>query len=250
MRYIIPIYIILRKYNIKSITFWKFLNWHTGYCYFRGVYEEREVFVKIDTKLHLLTNDKIAYDICKEIMQDDLVEIITYSLDSKIQFIAYEFLNFHELDESILLNNMQYLNEIDRILNNLSKLGIIHRDIKLDNFLVLNNKLKIIDFTFAISNINKDFKELDVRFFKNCFILESLGNSLNPAPFVWDDYYSFRSILMKLNKDISDDKSLRLISSMKNADKYIGKNQYNIKCQSRYFFLICNMRKQINSLFE
>ena len=120
MIYIIPIYIKLKKINIKKITFFNVLNWRNGYCYLIGIYKEKEVFIKVDTKMHLLINDKLTYDICKDIMKDELVEILHHSLDSRIQFIVYEFFNSRELDENILLNNMRYLDDIIRILNNLS----------------------------------------------------------------------------------------------------------------------------------
>ena len=127
--YIIPIYIKLKKFNIKKIIFFNFLNWHNGYCYFRGIYLGKEVFIKIDTKLHLLVNDKLASDLCKDIMQDDLVDILHHSLDGKIQFVVYEFLNSNELDETILLNKLKYIDDILRILNNLSKLLVVIFDI-------------------------------------------------------------------------------------------------------------------------
>ena len=248
--YIIPIYIKLKKFNIKKIIFFNFLNWHNGYCYFRGIYLGKEVFIKIDTKLHLLVNDKLAYDLCKDIMQDDLVDILHHSLDGKIQFVVYEFLNSNELDENILLNNMKYLDDIIRILNNLSKLGIIHRDIKLDNFLVSNNKLKIIDFTFSNSNTHQDFKDLDVNNSNNCFILEALGHGLNPAPFVWDDYYSFYTILKKLDEDVSADRKVKLNTYKKEIDKFVGKTVYRVKYDAKYYLFIRNIKIVIKDVLR
>ena len=151
MIYIIPIYIKLKKINITKISSFNYLNWRNGYCYFKGVYLEKEVFIKVDTKMHLLINDKLTYDICKGIMKDELVEILHHSLDSRIQFIVYEFFNSRELDENILLNDMRYLDDIIRILNNLSKAGIIHRDIKLDNILLNNNNILVCDYEYCIN---------------------------------------------------------------------------------------------------
>jgi len=243
--YILPIYIKLNKFNIKKVRFFNFLNWHNGYCYFKGIYLGKEVFVKVDTKLHLLINDKIAYDLCKDVMQDDLVKVIHHSLESKIQFIAYSFIDSIELDESILLNNIDYLDDIVRILCNLSKLDIIHRDIKLDNFLVSNNKLKIIDFTFANSNTQKDFKEIDVENSFNCFLLEFLGAGLNPSPFVWDDYYSFYTILKKIEEGVSISHKEKLNACLKEIQKSIGKNKYSITCGTRYYFFSRNLKIKI-----
>ena len=250
MIYIIPIYIKLKKINITKISSFNYLNWRNGYCYFKGVYLEKEVFIKVDTKMHLLINDKLTYDICKGIMKDELVEILHHSLDSRIQFIVYEFINSRELDENILLNDMRYLDDIIRILNNLSKAGIIHRDIKLDNFLLSNNKLKIIDFTFSNSNTHKDFKEVDISNSYNCFLLEFLGAGLNPSPFFWDDYYSFYTILKKLKKDADDFQKVKLNVCIKEIEKFIGKTEYSIQCGTKYYFFIRKLKIKIKELLQ
>ena len=214
------------------------------------MFDGKDVFIKVDTKLHLLINDKISYDVGRELMGDSLVDILNYSLDGKIQFIAYEFLISSELDKSFLLDNMQYIDDILVILNNLSKLGIIHRDIKLDNFLVSNNRLKIIDFTFANSNINKDFKELDTRNSDNCFILEALGNGLNPTPFLWDDYYSLCTILKQITNNVGVDRRIKLVNYIKKIEKCIGKDEYTVKCNTRYYFFIRNIKIKIKYLLR
>jgi serine/threonine protein kinase len=250
MRYIVPIYIKLKKINITKISSFNYLNWRNGYCYFKGVYLEKEVFIKVDTKMHLLINDKLTYDICKDIMKDELVEILHHSLDSRIQFIVYEFFNSIELDENILLNDMRYLDGIIRILNNLSKAGIIHRDIKLDNFLVSKDKLKVIDFTFSNSITHKDFKEVDVNNSYNCFLLEFLGAGLNPSPFVWDDYYSFCTILKKLEKDADDFQKVKLNACIKEIEKFIGKTEYSIQCGTQYYFFIRQLKIKIKELLR
>ena len=248
--YIIPIYIKLKNNNIKKISAFKFLNWRNGYCYFKGMYLEKEVFVKIDLKMHLLSNDILVYDLCKDVMKDDLVEILHYSLDSKIEFVVYEFFNSNELDENILLNELKYLDDIFRILNNLSKVGIIHRDIKLNNFLVSRGKLKIIDFTFSNSNTHKDFKEVDVDNSYNCFLLEFLGAGLNPSPFFWDDYYSFCTILKKLEKDANDFQKVKLNACIKEIEKFIGKTEYSIQCGTQYYFFIRQLKIKIKELLR
>ena len=246
----IPIYIKLKRNNINQISTFKFFNWRNGYCYFKAIYLEKEVFVKIDTKMHLLSNDKLVYDLCKEEMKDDLVEILHYSIDGKIQFVAYEFFNSNELDETILLNKLKYIDDILRILNNLSKLGIIHRDIKLNNFLVNGDKLKIIDFTFANSNANKDFKEVDVNSSYNCFLLEFLGAGLNPSPFLWDDYYSFSSILKGLKNKVRGSCKLKLQYYIKETEEFVGKTEYRLKCGTKYYFFIRKLKIRIKEIIR
>ena len=248
MMYIIPIYIKLKKARIKKIAFFNYLNWRNGYCYFTGLYLEKKVFIKVDSKMHLLVNDKLTYDLCKDVMKDKLVNILYHSLDGGIQFIVYDFCYSRELDANILTNNMRYLDDIISILNNLSNVGIIHRDIKLDNFLVSNNKLKIIDFTFANSNIHKDFKEVDLNKSYNCFLLEFLGAGLNPSPFIWDDYYSLHTILLKMEKDVNDFQKVKLKNYLKKVEKSIGRTKYSIKCGTRYYFFIRQIKIRIKEI--
>jgi serine/threonine protein kinase len=248
--YIIPIYIKLKKNDIKEIFFFNFLKWHNGYCYFIGIYLEKKVFIKIDTKLHLLVNDKLAYNLCRDLMQDDLVDILHYSLDGKIQFVVYEFFNGNVLDESTLFNNFEYLDDIVGILNNLSNTGVIHRDIKLDNFLVSNNKLKIIDFTFSNSNIHKDFKDLNVKDSHNCFLLEFLGSGFNPSPFVWDDYYSFYTILKKLEENGNDTQKVKINTYVKEIEKNVGQTEYSIKYDSKYYYYSRKLKIKIKDKFR
>ena len=59
--YIIPVYIKLKKCNIRKICFFNFFNWHNGYCYFKGVYLGKEVFVKVDMEILKQRDSKGLY---------------------------------------------------------------------------------------------------------------------------------------------------------------------------------------------
>ena len=71
---------------------------------------------------------------------------------------------------------------------------VIHRDLKLDNFMICKNKIKIIDFTFANSlDKNSNFKELDISKNENYLILKGLGP--DPKDLQWNDAIAIINIL-------------------------------------------------------
>ncbi len=192
----IPVYIKLYLYGIRCLKIFKFNNWHHGFCYFIGVYSEKKVFVKVDTRIHCVCNDKKAFEILStsQVMADKLISVEGECLKGKIQFVLYEFLQGSELTHELLKKNRLYFVQMIAMVNEISKYNIIHRDLKLDNFYVdMNGELKIIDFTFAYSKLYS-FQELCLDKLTHCSLLESLGNGLNPKAFLWDDFYSLHKI--------------------------------------------------------
>lgn len=239
MIYVIPMILKLKSVGVRDIKLFRFKNWHHGFAYFIGIYDDKKVFVKFDTKFHLLCNDKLVYEICKPYLSEEMVDILASDTDCKIEYIVYEFIEDSiELNEQILIDNPNYIEQIIYILNTISSQGIIHRDIKLDNFLVVDNKLKIIDFTFAIS---ENFKDLDTSISDNCYTLEFLGMGLNPKPFVWDDYYSITQILSKI--ELKSDNNRDIFKKWRlQASSMIGKFQYKAKCKSNIYFYKRNLK--------
>ena len=203
LKFYLKVVSLLKNSNIYNISIFNFKNWHHGYAYFYGFKENKKVFIKVDTKFLLLQNDLLVYQLANEKLKNYLLNIEDSIFSKNLQIIIYEFLDFTELSVDILENNRSIINTMLDMINTLNDLEIIHRDIKLDNFIFVNNELKIIDFTFAISN-NKalGFKDLE-RNINNCATLEFLGDGLNPEPFVWNDYYAL-SRLFNLQLDRLD----------------------------------------------
>ena len=228
--YLIPIIIKLKKNNIMRINIFKIKRWHHGFAYFTGIYYSKEVFIKVDTKLNIMKNDKLVYDLCNDDLGEYLIEILHYSLDSKIQFIVFKYFHGKELTLNILLKNIPLVNKIMEILNVLNKHKIIHRDIKLNNFLIENDKLKIIDFSFAISSINVQFKELELTKRNNLKILKTLGDNLIPSCFNWDDYYSLNLIIKQIlsQKKLHNCSNHGLHDYIRKTQQMIGRNVYSI----------------------
>lgn len=255
IQYYFKISSVLKSKGIDKIQLFNFQDWHHGYAYFLGEHKSKKVFIKVDTKLHLLENDILAYDICKESLEDSLAQVVDFYTNDNMQIIVYEYLYGELLSEELLLASPNILEQIVDALIDINRLGIIHRDIKLNNFFVVDNKIKIIDFTFAnsLKNNNK-FKELNLNIRMNCKILSFLGMDLNPQDFEWNDFYHMKTILEKIIQ--AENKQME--ASTKNMlEKYIQKfkeleadNTYKIKCNSKYYFFEKKIKRYIKSFLR
>lgn len=234
---------ILKNKSYDDIKHFKIHDWHHGFAYFTATLNGLKVFIKFDTQLNIISNDYNAYEILKNNIPENLVKIVDYDLSKNIQYVAYEFeLGSKELKSEDLIEEIELVNQIKLMVDIINKEGIIHRDIKLDNFLLCNGKIKIIDFTFSVFPGAKD---LDLNYKKNCNILRGLGKGLNPKPFFWDDVYAVYNILLKIN----DPKFVDCIDELK---KNIGKNTYSVECRSLSFKIISYIKELIknNLLFK
>jgi len=221
---------LLKTRNIVNIGIMNFKNWHHGYAYFYGFNKDLKVFIKVDIKLHLLQNDLLVYNIVNQKLKNYLIEIIDSFILNDIQIIVYKYIEHQELSKEIITSNPSYIDEILDIIMFINENNIIHRDIKLDNFILVNNKIKVIDFTFAQSNDkNLKFKELNLELDEHCLILDLLGNNFNPRPFYWNDFYAIRKILAGSVQE----ENTEIKKSLLKFKGYKTQN-YNINCNDRY----------------
>lgn len=234
---------ILKKNNITNIKLFNFKNWHHGYGYFTALLDNKKVFIKFDTKLLLLQNDLLVYKIANTSLKKHLVKIHNSIIYDDIQIIVYEFLEGSELTDTLVLKNLKLIDSMIDILQILNDLDIVHRDIKFDNFFIVNNQIKIIDFTFA-NSLNKKvgFKELDLSSLSNCATLEFLGNGLNPKPFVWNDLIALSNNLESLNKGKYLNVYIKKIQSL-------DSKSYLIKC-SKLYLKVRNFKKNLKIFFK
>lgn len=223
----------IKKLSVNNIKIFHFKNWHHGYCYFTGHINDKKIFIKVDTQLHLLENEVLFYKIFNDEMSDYLVPLINYSVDKQIQIVLFEFVYGEELSESVLSKNKYLLNEIYTLLMMINKKGIIHRDIKLDNFLFVNNKIKIIDFTFVNSiRQNYKFKELNLNNKYHVMILKLLGRPLKPAIFEWNDFYSItkviKSILINQQNELDYETKEYFLKYSEKFNLHVFENSYKL----------------------
>jgi len=228
----------LKKIGFTNIEAFHYKYWRNGYCYFTAYKKKQKVFIKVDTKLHLLSNENTLYNLMEHILSEYMIRKIAYIEEKKTQFLILEYQDSKELKEKDLIMYPQYLNDIFYILKTFNKKQIIHRDIKLDNFLIIDGKLKIIDFTFTNSwNKKLNFIELDIHSKYHYSLLQGLGNKLNPKDFVWNDFYSMGKILENILSNNYLEKDVKkYIEEYKNKFFLFSKetNYYLIKKDKKY----------------
>ena len=201
----------LRDLNVTNIKVFKFKNWHDGFAYYSGIFKGNLVFVKISTKHLFLENEKIFYNIFKNSLS--LLKVMSLSKNNNIQILISEFSNEKELTEQDILDNPDRLLQIYEILKIINSKGCIHRDIKLNNFLLMDNKIRVIDFTFSTSlNQSNMFNDLTLENEADVVILKNLGGTDKPNIFQWNDFYSIDLILDRLfSEDMEIEKRLKII---------------------------------------
>ena len=167
--------VLMDKLNVKNIKVDRFLEWNLGRAYFSGYNNNKKVFIKVYSDLMLLENEFIFYNLFKNKL--DLIKVINYFSNEKIQVIIYEFIESRQISEVDIINNPEILLKIYKIILIINKHGFIHRDIRKENILITNQGVRLIDFSFIVP-FNRDDKTF-IRVspgYKNSRILKYLGD--------------------------------------------------------------------------
>ncbi|WP_426358465.1 hypothetical protein ACPUVO_18895 [Pseudocolwellia sp. HL-MZ19] len=191
----------LKKNNVLEIKPLYFRRWHLGCAYFLGSLNGEKVFIKIDTKLQLLKNEKVFYDIMHESLSTYVLPLHFYYEERNLQIVCFSYADGRqELNSELILNNPSYLTEIISILKKIKMESVIHRDIKLDNFIMSGGNLNIIDFTFSygLNGHHDSFKDLDINISDELDILKRLGSKYKPKDFLWNDFISLKNIVNEI----------------------------------------------------
>jgi serine/threonine protein kinase len=201
---------ILKQINVERLKLFRFIDWHDGYAYFVAYKDGKKVFIKMDLFLQFLGNEYLSFKTLKNKVNLLPIKEI-YTIDG-YQVLVSPFVEGKNLTESDLIEKPDLLNDIFNILETINNQGIIHRDIRLENFMLINAELYIIDFTFACglprSSVKNDFKRLSLNSPPQKKILRNLGAKINPSEYVWNDFYSVDQIIkrmLKNNKDMSQE---------------------------------------------
>lgn len=209
--------------NLTQLKPLKISSWHHGYMYFKGYLNNTKVFIKVDTKYFLLYNElKIRELFNKDV---DFTKLLLYKKGRYeylfFKFIKYEILNIEFIKEkgvSFVLSEL--LSKIKKINNK----GVLHRDIKLDNFIIIDNQIVLNDYVYSISNKIKGFKDVDLNI-QGLKLLEDLNKS---NKLYWDDMESLYREVLRISNHVSfSDQELKEFKMiMDDIKKQIGKNYY------------------------
>ena len=219
----------LKGLNVSNIKIFKFKNWHDGFAYYSGVFKGEIVFIKISTKHLFLDNEKIFYDLFKDNLS--LIKVIRFFENKNIQILISEFSDEKELTEQDILDYPDRLLQIYEILKTIKHKDCIHRDVKLNNFLLKDDKVRIIDFTYSTClNHSNRFNDLSFNKREDVIILKKLGGIFKPNIFQWNDFYSIDVVLEALfSEDMDIDTRLKILKYKKLFRKNLGDNYHAIK---------------------
>lgn len=190
---------VLKQTGASAIRQFKFSNWHDGYAYYTGYKAGVKVFIKIDLGLQFLSNDYLAYRLLKEEVKTIAIE--EFYAEDEFQVAIFPYVQGRNLTEQDIIDAPSLLEEVRYVLERFYELGLIHRDVRLENFMLVESQLYIIDFTFITSlphsANNYNFKKLNINDSRQKKVLRKLGGRLNPEQYVWNDFYSVTQIISK-----------------------------------------------------
>lgn len=187
----------LKELNLKRITIFNFLKSHDGYLYYYGFLKEMKVFVKVDTRLYHLKNEVVFYNIFKDKLS--LIQVLDFYENQDFQILISEFTEDKQLNESEIIANPKILLDIFEILKIINHNLVIHRDVRLENFIIHDGHVRIIDFTFATSLQSLHlFKNLSVENNYELEVLKKIGCNFKPNILEWNDFYSMHQIIEQI----------------------------------------------------
>ena len=142
--------VVAKNLKLKKIRVFNFFNLDDGNLNFIGIYDDREVFIKIDMFGKNLINEFDAYKFLNK-------HELTFSLPKVVFFkkniLITDFLRSAQTLDTYLKQNPHKYNmlvdEINMIANNLNGLKFNHNDFLLKNILIFKESIYLIDFYFS-----------------------------------------------------------------------------------------------------
>ncbi|WP_420603499.1 hypothetical protein [Flagellimonas sp.] len=219
--------------NIKPFNLHK---WHHDLYLFTAMDKDgKPVFIKLTNLPRILKNENRAYKKIRknDILKNHLIEHKAYIKKEGYKALILQRSNGTVLNEDWASKNIPELRALIDIVDGFTAMSLIHRDIKLDNFIYDDGVIKVFDFSFMIDMTeNKKMKEIDLANNDNMIKLVTMGVGYKPAPLKWDDYYALHVVFKELLQNNASNIPLeqkRLLEQYKNEcyDK-IGVNSYTI----------------------
>lgn len=193
--------IVLNKYKLlDKIGEGSYGSVHIG----EHIYFKKKVAIKINKESDniLLKNEAKIYKYLEN--TNGVPNMLLYGLDN-----GYYFIILDKLDKQLERNNEQNIYNIGiimiEIIEAIHKKGVIHRDIKPDNFMFKNNKLYLLDYGLATMYLDSDLKHKKQETISNIigspnYISTNIHNYILPSR--RDDIESIIYVLLYLHNKL------------------------------------------------
>jgi serine/threonine protein kinase len=220
-------------YNTKPFNLNK---WHHNLYLFTAQDKlGQEVFIKLTNLPRILKNENRAYKKLKknEFLKNHLIEHKGYIKKSGYKALILKKANGIVLNEEWACKNVSLLGTLIKIVDEFTALSLIHRDIKLDNFIYEDGQIKVFDFSFMVDMTHKNkIKEIDLTKDENLTKLRTMGVGYKPEPLKWDDYYALHVVFKDILKNNLTNNTLEnrtlLEQYIRECSKKIATNSYAI----------------------
>lgn len=170
--------------EVKGLKPFRPLRWKHGVCYFIGELDGKKVFIKTGGELNTTEREVYAMKYAAE-HSDFLRQHIPAIYSSSDSFLIEESVEGHALSK-----DASYVDQLYEIYTEMKKLGVLHLDIRPDNFIVKDDgSLMLIDFGFALVNSNDLYTKIEKTPMSQS-ILKKIGSNYAPKNGTVDDAYS------------------------------------------------------------
>lgn len=227
----------LSNKGISKIKPFNITKWHHQVYLFTGINElGYDLFIKLSSEKGFLDNESNAYTILESntTLKKHLINKEGFFKTEQLDYLILRKAQGITLTNQWLLENINATKTLINIIDSLTDLKLIHRDIKLDNFIFENDEVKIFDFTFMVSNDEKyNLKEIDLSKRSNVFKLMDAGINYKPSVFVWDDFYSLKTVLenafiKQSTKKLENKDKAIILKQIEYCNKKLNSNSYTI----------------------
>lgn len=180
-------------------------NWHHDLYLFTAIAKDGSpVFIKLTNLPRILKNENRAYKKLRKnpFLKGHIIEHKGYIKKGGYRALILKRANGQVLTEEWAYRNVEKLGTLIKIVDEFTALSLVHRDIKLDNFICEDGSIKVFDFSFMIDMTEKNkLKEIDLSENENMIKLVTMGVGYKPSPLKWDDYYSLYVVFKQLLKN-------------------------------------------------
>lgn len=186
--------------------------------------EGRNLFIKTGTHAGIYENEyRMGLEVY-ELNSENFLKPLYYNDYDEYKFFANEYVKGVSLNTAIMTDSLtveqksRIIEDIWRIFCTLRNSDVVHRDIRPDNLMIINDRLVLIDFQLAVSKTN--YIELEY-LARRPNRLRKLGSKkYRYRTFVWDDAYSLMKVLDFIGRNKSYAARYDII--YKNIKAYIG----------------------------